>query len=121
MLDKLNFLRDTLLSLYSIDGAERVGFVTPNSFEEVVNVSPDPINSMVVSPSDVLKYTEEKQATATWHTHPNSTCNLSGEDYGMFKTWADLYHIIIGKEGFKVYKFDEEKNSVMEVLYVKNS
>lgn len=105
-----------LQDLYAAEGKERVGFMLPGSgMVEVQNVADKPEEGFLISPEDILKYTEEKEAWATWHTHPNETSNLSGEDFLMIKAWPDLIHFIVGKDGVKSYQFNAEKKAVLEV------
>lgn len=113
MIQQLNDVKDYLLSLYSDEGPERCGFILENGIIEVPNTCANPTEGFLISPNDVMLY--EGVALATWHTHPNVSSNLSGEDYSMFKTWYNLHHIIIGKDGFRVFKYDNVKKAMMEV------
>lgn len=106
--------KQKLLTLYS-SGKERCGFIVDGSIVEVENVAATPEEGFAISVDDVMKYSEVAQGT--WHTHPDESSNLSGEDYSMFTMWKDLYHIIIGNDGLKVYQFSKEKKSVMVVPY----
>lgn len=119
MISQLNDLKDYLESLYSEDGPERCGFMTENGLVEVRNVCDTPTEGFIISPSDVMLY--EGSAIATWHTHPNVSSNLTGEDYNMFRIWYRLHHIIIGKDGFRVFKYDNVKKAMLEVKYGTNT
>lgn len=111
----INNLKHILKQFYADDGPERVGFViSENQLVEVENKAAEPTEGFIVSPRDIIKYTEEDSALATWHTHPDGSSNLSGEDYKTFKSWSKMYHFIIGKEGVRCFKFDEDKKAVME-------
>lgn len=104
--------KEALMEKYQ-HGPERCGFIVNGEIIEVINTSHNPDEGFVISVEDVLKYSDI--AEATWHTHPEENSNLSGEDYAMFTMWKDLYHIIIGSDGLKTYKFSKEKKSVMVV------
>jgi proteasome lid subunit RPN8/RPN11 len=100
-------IKNKLLKYYSDEGKERVGFITKKgNIAEVENICNDPENGFVVSTEDIINYAEDKESIATWHTHPNQSCNLSGEDSKMFYQWPDMFHIIIGKDGLNVYTVD---------------
>lgn len=113
MISQLNDLKDYLLSMYSDGGPERCGFILPNGIIEVHNLCETPTEGFLIPPSDVMMY--EGVALATWHTHPNASSNLSGEDFNMFRIWYKLHHIIIGKDGFRVFKYDNVKKAMMEI------
>ena len=103
-----------LEKLYNPTGSERVGFVLEDgSIIEVANISSKPEESFMISTLDIMTFSEE--ATATWHTHPDAGCNLSGEDYLMIKNYPDLSHYILGNDGIICYKYDTHLQAVMEV------
>lgn len=104
--------KEELLKLYA-HGPERCGFIINGEIVEVENVSPKPEEGFVISVLDVIKYADS--AEGTWHTHPEESCNLSGEDYPMFTMWKDLYHIIIGSDGIKKYKYSRDKKAIMVI------
>lgn len=113
---QLPLIKKLLNSFYYHEGIERVGFVIPeNEIVEVKNRSENPLNSFLVSPQDIIEFTETKQAIATWHTHPNQSANLSGEDYKIFKSWPKLIHFIVGNDGVKAFKFDEQLQDIIEI------
>ena len=71
---------------------ERCGFVTKsNEIVEVENKHVDPSNHFAIEdvPADVV---------ALWHTHPSGCCNLSIDDYHLFRRLPHLIHIIIGHD-----------------------
>jgi proteasome lid subunit RPN8/RPN11 len=41
---------------------------------------------------------------ATWHTHPNTTANLSIEDYRFFQCWPEMLHFVIGVDEVRCYQ-----------------
>ena len=107
-------LQTELLNKYSAKGQERVGFLLSKGLKEVTNIADDPENGFDVDPSDIIEYTSQEDCIATWHTHPDASANLSGEDFHTFKTWSDLFHLIVGKDGIKCYKYSEEKQTILE-------
>lgn len=81
---------------------ERCGFVlSDGTVVECTNVSEKPDSSFAVSTEDMAKFLDD--AVATWHTHPYSSANLSGDDYTCFYTMFDLDHYIVGNDGVKKY------------------
>lgn len=77
------------------DTDERCGFVLKSGeIVEIANVAKDPTNGFEMDPVAALAHLDE--AAATWHTHPDTDPNLSGEDYSGFLSWPDMEHIIIG-------------------------
>ena len=81
---------------------ERVGLILRSGeVIELVNISNTPNKAFAVAPEDMIKY--EGSATATWHTHPESSSDLSGEDYIGFTMWPDFLHLIFGTEGVQGY------------------
>jgi proteasome lid subunit RPN8/RPN11 len=112
----LERIKTNLLALYKPNGAERVGFVQEeNRIVEVANVHDEPTLGFQVSPADIIRFVEERKCWATWHTHPNEDCNLSGEDYRMFNAYKHMHHFIIGNDGIRHYKYDEEKQAIVVV------
>lgn len=109
-------VKKLLNNFYSNEGPERVGFIIPrNEIVEVRNISDKPHDGFLVAPEDIILYTEEKEAIATWHTHPNQSANLSGEDYRIFHNWPNLTHFIIGNDGVRAFKFDEQLQDIIEI------
>lgn len=93
--------------LKTTDKNERCGFVTERGrVVEVPNVAEDPSNSFRIDPKETLKWTA-KGVVATWHTHPHTDPNLSGEDYSCFLNWPDLKHYIVGREDVKLYVVED--------------
>ncbi len=90
------------LSAYLSPGPERVGFVLRDgAVVEVPNRCHDPENGFDVSPTDLLKY--EDDVTASWHTHPGCSSNLSEADRQSFLNYPDWDHYIIGDDGVARY------------------
>lgn len=98
---------------YAESGFERVGFILPNRVVEVPNYCPTPEAGFIISPDDILTFSEK--AWATWHTHPGSPSNLSGDDFNMFREWPDLCHFIAGKDQVRCYKYDQSRDALMEI------
>ncbi len=81
--------------LQPTDVNERCGFVMKDgSIIEIANVAKDPREGYEMDALEAIKHL--KDAAATWHTHPDTDPNLSGEDYSGFLSWPDMEHIIIG-------------------------
>lgn len=74
---------------------ERCGIILKGfQFIEVPNIAPDPYNFCAwethhLSATDII---------GTWHTHPNTTPNLSCEDYRLFSRYPYLKHYIIAEK-----------------------
>lgn len=82
--------------------SEKVGLILSNG--EIIhldNVSPIPENAFEVRPGDLITY--EDRAVASWHTHPTTEAELSGEDYVGFLMWPDLLHLIISATEVRGY------------------
>lgn len=87
--------------LQPTDTEERCGLVLKNgTIVEIENVADDKTNSYRMNPKGVLPFLD--QLAETWHTHPDSDPNLSGEDYSGFLAWPDLVHNIIGLRAGRV-------------------
>lgn len=84
------------------DTKERCGFLLKgNRMVEVMNVHPDPVNGFEIPVDSIMRHKGELKAT--WHTHPNGTSTLSGEDYACFLAWPDLEHYIVSSAGVRRY------------------
>jgi proteasome lid subunit RPN8/RPN11 len=84
------------------DVNERCGLVLKDgTIVELENVAEDPENSYEMAPESVLPFLEKDLVVSTWHTHPHTDPNLSGEDYAGFLGWPDLSHIILGMRNGK--------------------
>lgn len=84
------------------DKKERCGFIlNGNRMVEVMNTHPEPENGFEISADSIVRH--DGNIKATWHTHPNGSSTLSGEDYACFLNWPDLEHYIISKEGVRRY------------------
>lgn len=95
----------SLNDLYQFDGPERVGFIVKGEVVEVDNIHPQPLDFFEVSVEDLEKYVDK--AEAIWHTQPHRTSQLSYEDYMGFRDFPEHKHIIIGLDGFRVYKVED--------------
>lgn len=77
------------------DTEERCGLILKDgTIVEIDNIHEDPTDGFKMDPVQVLPYLEE--AVGTWHTHPDTDPNLSGEDYSGFLSWPNLTHSIVG-------------------------
>ena len=104
------FDRDSLKLLLSAgtDAHERVGFIIDDDHVvEVVNVCSDPVNGFEVSGEDLVRYCDI--ATATWHTHPGQSSNLTVEDHSSFLRYPKLKHHIVGVDGISTYYVEKGK------------
>jgi proteasome lid subunit RPN8/RPN11 len=89
--------------LLASDTEERCGVLLKDgSIVEIENLAEDKENSYDMNPAPIVPLLEADAVAATWHTHPNGDCNLSGEDYKGFLSWPDLEHIIIGRRDGEV-------------------
>lgn len=105
-------LHKELLTLYSPDGNERVGFILrDNSVVEVENTHPIPSQYFDVSAKDLIEYCDH--AIASFHTHPGHNNNLSVNDQQAFLAWPHLIHYIIGCDGIQAYVV--KKNMVVKI------
>jgi hypothetical protein len=41
--------------------------------------------------------------SSTWHSHPDASAQLSGEDWETFSSWPDHTHAIVGNDGVRWY------------------
>lgn len=99
MRDIVDKLKDRLLPG---DTKERCGFISKRGrIVELVNTHETPEVAFKVPAKDVLDAIE-KGHVATWHTHPKSDPNLSGEDYECFCAWDDMVHYIVGRRDKQV-------------------
>lgn len=64
---------------------------------EMQNRAPDPLNHFEFQLEDL------DGAEATWHTHPQTSANLSIEDYWFFTSWPLLLHFVISEEEVRCY------------------
>lgn len=89
--------------LLPTDTQERCGLIlNGNKVVEIKNVADNPVIGYVMNPTEVLEHLTTGNVTGTWHTHPNGTATLSGEDFKNFSFWPDLAHFIIGRRNGKV-------------------
>lgn len=84
------------------DTVERCGLILQNGdYIELPNIAENPEISFEINAVDLLPFVDSGQIAGTWHTHPTSSPNLSGEDRETFLVWANLKHVIIGMEDGK--------------------
>lgn len=86
------------------DKVERHGLILNGEVIELKNTSGSPEDSCAVNSDDLFLYLE---ATATWHSHPDETSNLSGADMQTFLAWPNLDHYIIGVDGITRYYVED--------------
>ena len=98
-------LKKKLLDLYNDSGVERVGVILSDTkLVELENIAPNPQTQFLISAEDTLEYLLSGKAKGTFHTHPNASANLSVDDYTAFLNYPDIQHIIVGKDGIKIYE-----------------
>jgi proteasome lid subunit RPN8/RPN11 len=103
-----------MIELYTSEGPERVGFVLRGGeVIEVQNVSPAPAYSFDVAAEDLMRF--ERDAIASWHTHPGRAANLSSDDYEAFRMWPDLQHFIVGSDGIRSYTVTDQGEVLQDV------
>jgi proteasome lid subunit RPN8/RPN11 len=79
------------------DEEERCGLILKDgTVVELKNVAAEPKTSFEMDAEEALPHIASGEAAMTWHTHPFSDSNLSGEDYSTFLCWPDLVHVIVG-------------------------
>ena len=100
------FDADSLRNLYQNKGPERVGFITKRGrLVEVTNIHPEPHNFFEVGLEDLEENVAKSKAI--WHTQPGRTSQLSYEDYLGFLNFPEHLHIVIGSDGYRVYKVED--------------
>lgn len=100
------FDANSLKSKYTPNGPERVGFITKRGkMVEATNIHPEPENFFEVG----LEELEENiaKSKAIWHTQPGRTSQLSYEDYLGFLNFPEHLHVVIGYDGYRVYKVED--------------
>ena len=83
---------------------ERCGFIVDGEIIELDNIHPEPLNGFQIDDEDILRYINDIEAI--WHTHPNSTSVLSGEDKQYITWWPNVSHYIVGADGISEYKVE---------------
>lgn len=116
MKERIDFVKAALAGLYEQYGPELCGFIHNNDqVVKVPNVAADPENGFLMSTAAVIENTDNDQSWASWHTHPNASSNLSGEDHSTFMRWKDMVHFIIGNDGVRAYQYSEKVKTVIEL------
>lgn len=81
---------------------ERCGFILKDgSIVELDNIHPEPTEGFEIDPIEILRYVDDLKAI--WHTHPDSSSVLSGEDKLCMEAWPDLEHFIVGEQDISSY------------------
>lgn len=89
---------ELLTPFYANTGPERVGFILhDDSVVEVENIHPEPEEGASIRAADLFAY--EHRAKAFWHTHPNSSCNLTTPDLRSFLGYPLHIHYVVGRDG----------------------
>lgn len=100
------FDADLLKTKYEPTGPERVGFITNDGqVVEVENIHPLPHEFFEVSLSTLEENIDNAQAI--WHTQPGRKSQLSYEDYLGFLNFPEKLHIVIGSDGYRVYRVED--------------
>lgn len=87
---------------------ERCGLILEgNILVEIENIHPDPENFVMMPEAEM----HQSGIIGTWHTHPNTSPNLSLEDYKWFSDYPDLNHYIVGK--FETWRYYVENNALL--------
>lgn len=92
-----------LTDFYDTSGPERAGIIKKDgSVIELENRSSSPMTSFSIDPDQM------KDATATWHTHPNKSANLSVADMQAFLAWPNLDHYIVGNDAILLFFVEDD-------------
>lgn len=94
------------------DTEERCGIVlVDGTAVQLPNVHQNPERGFMIRVEELIKHGDE--LAGTWHTHPGGTSVLSQDDYQGFRQWPSLTHYIVGADGVRAYRVDND--AVMEV------
>ena len=106
----------SLFRFYSETDPEEVcGFVLENKRSvQVKNVHPEPTQGFEIDPEDIMSYID--RIKGIWHTHPQATSVLSGEDKQCIEQWPDVAHYIVGEDGIR--KYVVENGVVVDADYI---
>lgn len=92
-----------LLNLIDKDGDEVCGVILKDGTVQVrKNLHPEPRDNFAMECEDF----DDPNITATFHTHPRGTPNLTMADYRSFVQFPRLKHFIIGKAEIWCYRMD---------------
>lgn len=94
-----------LLALWSPQGIERCGVIANGEVVELENIHPSPAESFAMDIEGI------ENITATWHTHPRSSANLSKTDHTSFKCYPEFLHYIVSNQN--VWCFKIQNNEVI--------
>lgn len=87
---------------------ERCGLILESGeLIEIENIHPDPTKYLAM-PSSVM---DRDGIIGTWHTHPNTSPNLSVEDYHWFTSYPELNHYIVGN--FETWRYYVENGALL--------
>lgn len=79
------------------DTAERCGLILKDeTIVEIENIAPNTAVGFEMNPVALIPFLDNDLIAATWHTHVDSSPNLSGEDHESFRSWPQLDHYVIG-------------------------
>ena len=77
--------------------AERCGVIMDDgNIVEILNINEEPEKGFEMEPVAFIELIKTRHVVGTWHTHPDGSPVLSGEDYTTFLAWPDLEHSVIG-------------------------
>ena len=94
---------------------EACGFILDHLYIiRLKNIHPEPTEGFEIDPQDTLRYMD--RITGVWHTHPNSTSVLSGEDKACIEMWPDWDHYVVGEDGCRHYRVKD--GAVIDVDYL---
>lgn len=93
------------LYVHDLAAPERCGFVVDGKIVEVKNICHEPADGFDISANDLLEY--EGRASASWHTHTGTDCNLTRDDLVSFLNYPHLHHYIIGSDGVACYAVEQ--------------
>lgn len=94
---RLQQLKEELRAQW-IPDVEACGVITPEGAVETrKNQAEDPTDRFSFLIEDL------QGISATWHTHPASSANLSIGDYWFFMQWSELVHFVVSVDEVRCY------------------
>lgn len=87
---------------------ERCGLILEGEvFIEIENIHPEPARFLMFEEQEMRR----DGIIGTWHTHPNTSPNLSVEDYRWFTSYPELNHFIIST--FETWRYYVENGALL--------
>lgn len=74
---------------------------------EIENLHPQPEHFLLIPEAEMHR----DGIIGTWHTHPNTSPNLSVEDYEWFTNYPHLNHFIVGN--FETWRYYVEDGALL--------